>query len=87
MDSKKKFPNLPDATIIIGRSTSACNNCGRAVLASEKKHDVVSGYVEPESPGCGIEFTHVTTDYIGSTVTRVVKELRPDLEFISPWTV
>lgn len=76
-------PSLPPGTLIVGRSSSSCNNCGQGVCHWEivLKHDECCGYGE-QPPGCGIQFTHVFSSYFGNA-QQVVREGRPDLEFIS----
>lgn len=76
---RKEFDHLPDGTLLVGSTSSSCNNCSRNVLPDSEVHDIVAGYGGGE-PGCGIRFTHVTNEYVGQA--EVVREMRPDLELI-----
>lgn len=70
---------LPSATLVIGRSSSQCNNCGNGADPHAKSHDELMGY-GIRGPGCGITWTHVATMYVG--MDDVVAKLRPDLILI-----
>jgi hypothetical protein len=71
-------PHLPAGTILVGSFSSHCNNCGKDTSPHEKTHAKVIGYVPGE--GCGVEFTHVASEYMGQEET--VKAMRPDLEYV-----
>lgn len=73
------YANIPDATVVVGSWSSACNNCGQATVNFEE-HDEVSGY-GPKRPGCGIKFTHITAEY-GEMHEQVAREMAPDLTYI-----
>jgi len=75
--------DLPAATVVINRFDSYCNNCGIDCSFFEKTHDTNLGYSKDirDTPGCGIEWKFVASDYIGLEVDKC----RPDLEYISRW--
>lgn len=72
---------LPESTLIIGRFSSECNNCGRQVLPDSETHEEISGWGGP-APGCGVRFTHVTTEYVGTGIDEASMAMRPDLTWI-----
>ena len=73
--------------LLIGRFSSSCGNCGRQTLPEEKTHHTISGY-DPSRPGCGVEWTHVSSNYFDpyGRLQERLKEMRPDLIFIDPMT-
>jgi hypothetical protein len=71
---------LPAATIIASFSHSSCNECGHGCNPHEKKH-ITRPRVAPGG-GCGIEFTHITTQSSVARVKDAARAMRPDLEFI-----
>jgi hypothetical protein len=78
-----RYEDLPAGTILVGSSSSRCNNCGAETLVSGvEKHIDVSGYKATKNAGCGIKFTHIFSTYTGEAAARACKEMRPDLEFI-----
>lgn len=78
-----KHPGLPAETLLIGSSSSHCNACGRACAPESKTHDVILGWGSDNgSPGCGVEWLHVWSEYTGEHATNAVKDMRPDLHFI-----
>ncbi len=78
-----KYPNLPDATLIINPWESDCNNCGWGANPDATTHNkLLPGYsTNAPTEGCGIEWTHVTSDYVGS-IGDAAGKYRPDLIFI-----
>lgn len=66
----------------IGTWSSRCDSCGRDCNPYEKKHETNMGYSEEirKQPGCGVEYTHVTTDYFD--LAGQAQAMRPDLIFI-----
>ncbi|GEM_PF-6605155 len=77
MAEKKENP-----TLHINLSNSRCGNCGEGADPTSKTHDKCLGYGD-QPKGCGIEWKYVTTDYSGGDIEKRIKEMRPDLEFIS----
>lgn len=70
------------ATLHIGGWSSRCGVCGKSCNPSSKTHDVLLGYGEENgTPGCGVEWTHVASDYAGTDIEKRVQEMRPDLIF------
>lgn len=78
-------PNLPAATLVIGRYNSRCNACGQECNPHDDIHNIILGY-EPGNgdAGCGIAWQYVTTNYLGADDERLTRAMRPDLEFIPP---
>lgn len=74
-------PEFPPGTIVVASSSSSCAECGRPVLPHAERHEDVSGYTPQKGGGCGVVFTHITTDYVGEAQRRTA-EMRPDLIFI-----
>lgn len=67
--------------------SSKCLNCGAGANPEEKVHDTVLGYgVEPGTKGCGIEWEKVTCEFGNNLEAKAAGELRPDLEWIDPWS-
>lgn len=82
-----RYSSLPEATLLVGSYSSYCNNCGLSANPSEKTHSILLGYGPTNGdPGCGIEWTHVFSEYAGTEAEEATKEMRPDLEFVS-WTL
>jgi hypothetical protein len=69
------------ATLIVSGWHTTCSNCMRQVLPNSKTHEEISGYVSPNTPGCGVLFTAITTDMLGITRERLSK-MRPDLPVV-----
>lgn len=72
---------LPDKTLIISGWSSRCNNCGYDADPDEKAHITRLGWDPGDGKGCGVEWTHVFSNYTGSAEDRV-RKMRPDLTFI-----
>lgn len=81
-----RYKEYPAATLIVDRWHTTCNNCGRECTSSEDKHDTILGYgPDNGSEGCGIVWTHITSDYIGPYCDREnLQAMRPDLTYIDP---
>lgn len=75
-------PWLPAETLLIGRPSSKCNACGLNAMPSEETHIELGGYYPKHRKGCGTIWTHVTSEYVGDYAAQVVREMRPDLEFV-----
>jgi hypothetical protein len=79
-------PQVTDPQVIleIGTYNSKCLFCNRDCDMNEKTHQTNLGYSQAirEQPGCGMEYTHVTTGY--PHLAAAVKKMRPDLEYIGP---
>lgn len=50
--------------IVINRSDSRCEGCGKSASMYEEGHYIILGYVDNGQPGCGMKWTGVTSDYI-----------------------
>lgn len=81
-----KLTYLPKETIIIDRWHSRCNNCGIDCDPYEKSHITNLGYDKEirKTPGCGVEWTHVTSAYLIFGIENSIMSMRPDLIFIDP---
>lgn len=84
MPKTPKYSFVPHNTLLVGSSSTECNNCGKGANPHDKTHDLQYFY-GPESgklPGCGIEWKFITPTYMGEVANRAVREMRPDLQFI-----
>lgn len=70
-------------TLIINRSDSKCGNCNRGADPHDEAHVKCLGYA-PQPEGCGVVWTHVTTDYTGDDIAERAQAMRPDLIFVDP---
>lgn len=68
--------------LFINRFDSYCGSCKKGADPDEKKHDTILGWAESYPPGCGVTWTHVSTDYVGVDPART----RPDLIPLDPLT-
>lgn len=62
---------------------TTCMECGENVLdGSENTHKVAGGgwSAKPPKPGCGVVWTHVTSEY--AEYEEEVKRMFPGLEYI-----
>lgn len=51
--------------VIVGRSDSKCNHCGRAADCTALAHDVLLGYgPDNGQPGCGAKFLFCVDSYL-----------------------
>lgn len=75
---------MPDPImLVINPSESWCGACGKGANPRAKSHDVVMSYGGMAGqPGCGVAWTHVTSDYqsIDGLLYERVQAMRPDLE-------
>jgi len=79
----KQDPRMKE-TVIINPWSSKCGNCGEDCSYSEAKHLTNLGYgPQNGTPGCGVEWKYVTTEYLGKREEEASKACRPDLEFYS----
>lgn len=66
--------------LVINRSDSRCHECNRPCDPYAKTHDVVLGYGPANgTPGCGVEWDRLASDYIGAGQEAAVRRMRPDL--------
>ena len=74
--------NMPatDGVLFINFSDSRCGSCKRNADPGEGAHTMAT----MKGEGCGATFTAVSTNYTGSRMEARVREMRPDLPFISP---
>lgn len=81
-------PTALTATLIVSSSSSTCGRCRRGTRIAPTRHDRIAEYGSAFGypvPGCGAEFTAITTDQLGPA-TRLVGlvQSRPDLTLIIP---
>lgn len=66
--------------LVINRIDAHCGACGRPARPDELAHLTGAGH-HPQ-PGCGAEWTHLSTNYTGTGVEASVRDMRPDLTWI-----
>jgi len=73
-------------TLIVSQAYSKCSACGGYALPAETTHDVNVSFGQPVRPGCGAQFTAITTDQDGYGVEAALRAmltgLRPDLPIV-----
>jgi hypothetical protein len=71
------------AILIIGTADSRCGDC--SVDPYAKTHEKNLGRPPINgTPGCGAQFTEVTTNYHGlDSLVAAIKNMRPDLPYVS----
>lgn len=81
---RKRLNEYGVPVLLIDTWSSTCGYCGRGADPEDKKHSEVLSMSEAErsSPGCGIVWEFVSSNYVGSTVDNWCKEMRPDLTYI-----
>lgn len=79
-----KSSYLPEDTLVVDRSHSTCNACGRGASPYEAAHLSVLSWSDEEraKPGCGIAWTKVASNYVGLNMKDRCAEMRPDLEWV-----
>ncbi|MFD9763217.1 hypothetical protein ACFWXI_06690 [[Kitasatospora] papulosa] len=71
------------ATLVINRSDSYCDGCGKPTLPKRTHHTDISGWTPKPGGGCGARFTATRSDYRGITADDL-KDVRPDLPVATP---
>lgn len=71
------------ATLVINRSDSYCDGCGKPTLPQRTHHTDISGWTPKPGGGCGARFTATRSDYRGITADEL-KDVRPDLPPAAP---
>lgn len=73
--------------LFINRNDSKCGVCGKGALPYEKTHATIAAYNQTENgkPGCGAEWTHISSYYGGDGIKLASMKLRPDLIWIDFW--
>lgn len=74
---------MSDPTLVINLWSSYCRNCKQGADPDEQQHATVIGWTD--GVGCGVTWTHVTTDYAGASGIEATRARRPDLTFVSQW--
>lgn len=72
-----------NATLFIDHWASKCGECGKGADPYEKKHKTaLPGFNRQgtHGKGCGVRWTHVSSNYIG--MDERIAEMRPDLILI-----
>jgi hypothetical protein len=67
----------------VGTWSSKCGDCGRGCNPNEERHLKILGYLKNPGDGCGVRWTHITSDYYGTGIDDKMREMRPDLVLIS----
>jgi acetoin utilization deacetylase AcuC-like enzyme len=75
------------AVLYVGTFSSHCGVCNREAFPHEKTHAKEAGYHKNRGDGCGVRWTHITSDYAGEgaqalIIEDAVKKMRPDLIYI-----
>lgn len=76
------YPAHCAMALVIGTSWSHCGACGKGAYPGQKMHVDVAGWNPEPGAGCGIEWTRVTSSYVGENVEAAVRAMRPDLEWV-----
>jgi hypothetical protein len=72
--------DVPMETLIIDRNDSTCNACGGGARPDEKSHESLLGWPPVSHElGCGVVWTHLSSNYAGDENDRAVQDMRPDL--------
>ncbi|MFJ6440239.1 hypothetical protein [Streptomyces sp. NPDC091649] len=71
------------ATLVINRSDSYCDRCGKPTLPQRTHHTDISGWAPKPGGGCGARFTATRSDYRGITPNNL-RDVRPDLPVATP---
>lgn len=74
------------AILYINPFHSRCGECSGGCNPRAESHDERYGFsVADNEPGCGVTWTHVSSDYANfEGLYDSIKNMRPDLEFIDP---
>lgn len=70
------------ATLQIGGWSSRCGECKKGCDPYEETHETVLSYSPTDEKGCGVRWTHVSSDYVGEAAENAVKIMRPDLIYV-----
>ncbi|OEV16353.1 hypothetical protein, partial [Streptomyces nanshensis] len=71
------------ATLVINRTNSYCDGCGKPTLPQRTHHIDISGWTPVPGGGCGARFTATRSDYAGTTAAEL-RGVRPDLPPATP---
>lgn len=83
MEAERPGGKRMTATLIVSRSSSRCGHCGRQTMPDWQTHDAVSGYYSKNKPGCGLEFTAITSDSpLDAYWFSALSSMRPDLPIV-----
>lgn len=74
-------PDTRALVLFINRSDTQCGVCGHSADPRETSHLTRLGLGD-DRRGCGVRWNAVSSDYVG--MDDVVKDMRPDLPFVSP---
>lgn len=69
--------------LIVAQAYSKCSACGGYALPDETTHDT-NVRLGPAKPGCGAQFTAITTDQDGPEefLRAMLASMRPDLPIV-----
>lgn len=77
-----RYPERLHAALIIDRSWSFCGACGRGAYPEQEIHADLAGWHPERGSGCGVKWTHVSSNYSGDKMKEGAMDMRPDLEWI-----
>lgn len=78
-----RFPDtIPDATLVIDRSSSTCANCGKGANPSQETHEDIADWTPVPGGGCKIRWTHLSSNYAGRQQKIACVDMRPDLKWV-----
>jgi hypothetical protein len=71
------------AVLFIDSSSSYCGACGKMADPYQAQHRSVppGPTSQPFKPGCGVQFTHVSSHYTGRDIRAAALRMRPDLKW------
>lgn len=82
----KQWIALSAVTILfINRADSKCSVCKAGADPRESAHKRRLGYgTEPGARGCGREWTHLSSDYVGGDSALAAQRMQPRLTWLDP---
>jgi len=71
------------ATLFIDTWLSYCGACDKMADPHQDRHRTIPPGMttQPRRPGCGQQFTHLSSHYSGQAIRVAAQKMRPDL----PW--
>lgn len=72
--------------LVIGRDSSRCGKCSENAIPEEIFHHTAPTH-DAVLKGCGVQWTHMTSNYVGDGIPLLCKRLRPDLVWTDPASI